>query len=276
MKILITGTTGNIGSHIYKFLSQKNNISLYEINRKKSKNIKKNSLITPQYDINAISNFIKTNKPDSVIHLAGIQDQTDPEIINFNHLKTIELLNLSIDFHIKEFIFASTGAIYGYEGTTPYQENSQPNIQNLYAESKLLAENSIKKIAKKHIRYKILRIFNVYGPLFENSLINKLKNKKNVNVYNSKDYIRDYIYITDLVKIFFNLIKINKSLLINIGNGIEWDNQKLINYFKKNNIPFYANILNKQIKSYSVADISYLKKLINYKENTKIIIKDLI
>ncbi len=155
------------------------------------------------------------------------------------------LLESMQQHHIKNFVFSSTAAVYGFPKTIPVDEESPTHPCNPYGSSKLACEQLIKEAAAAYdMNYIILRYFNVAGatdsgayglrkkqPTLLIPVINKalLENGK-VNVFGN-DYettkdgtcIRDYIHIEDLVKAHldsFNWMLENKaSNTFNLGTN---------------------------------------------------------
>ena len=111
-KLIITGATGFIGFNLIEQLSKKYEIfalSRRPISKKKQNNIKfvlyKN-----------INSFLKKNKIHCIVHTAAISPSvgvTIEDYIESNINLTNFLLNRSIYYGVKNFIFLSSLSIYG-------------------------------------------------------------------------------------------------------------------------------------------------------------------
>ena len=116
------------------------------------------------------------------------------------------------------------------------------NPLSCYGVGKLMSENYL-KIYKNKISFISLRMFNVYGPgqdmnnlrqgMVSIFLAQAKKNKK-ILVKGSLNRIRDFIYVDDVVNIWFKLFKSKiKNEIINLGTGKPTKVKLLINEIKK-------------------------------------------
>jgi len=271
-KLLITGSSGYIGSCLNAFL--KNKYQVYLLDKQKPKKFDeinfKNFFRCDLRDKKKLERIIKKIKPDLVIHLAAkstVNEKIKKNIYILNNLKATEnLVNSMNKFNIKKIIFSSTAAVYDKNSKSINEKFALKPISN-YGVSKLLAENIIMKNDK--LNYVILRFFNVSGCLknpivgeFHNPethlipvcVLKGIKNKKiNIfgNDYKTKDgtCVRDYVHIKDIctaIEKSKNFLDNNNSTILNIGGGKGISNKNVIVCLKK--------ILNKDIK------ISYLNK----------------
>ena len=236
---LVTGGAGFIGSHMVDFLLKKNHkvividnlvkgkTSNLKNNLKKIKFIKKDIFLFKFIDL-------KTSKLDYIFHFAGegsvVPSITNPKkYIKSNFDGTINLLEETKNFKYKKFVYAASSSCYG-KASVPTKENNI--IENLhpYAFSKYLGEEacmSWQKIYKKPINS--IRIFNAYGErigfnneygaVFPIFLKQKMSNKPLTIVGNGKQK-RDFIYVKDLVRAFYEVAKIKENgEIFNVGFG---------------------------------------------------------
>ncbi len=302
-KILITGSSGYIGSALFLYLKKKYKvIGLDKKNYKYFKNSKINLLSVIKLD-----KFIKTVKPDIVIHLAA-QSLVDEKInkkkyYENNVIATKNLINCLKKNNINDLIFASTAAVYKYENKI-IKENSKIKLLSAYAKTKFECEKLIKKSKLNSI---ILRFFNVCSSLSINGkLIGELHNpethliptvvyktifKKKIfiygNNYKTKDgtCVRDYVHIKDIcsaIKKSIMRLDINKKdqEILNIGSAFNNTNLEILNKVKKiTKIKPIYELVKKRKGDVDklICSISKSKKLLNWKPiNSKIdkIIRD--
>lgn len=176
MRILVTGTTGFVGSRLIEKLAEQKNHDLYALQR----------YVTGRYvlgadhgvktvfcdlrDHFAVRAAIREVQPEAVMHLAAISPVSysydhPNEVIDANLVGTINLAESCLREvpHFKHFLFASTSETYG-NGPVPKLEDTPQAPNSPYSVSKQAAE---KYILYMWDAYKfpatVLRPFNTYG-----------------------------------------------------------------------------------------------------------------
>ena len=222
---MITGSTGFIGSH----LSSSINLD-YKIfgvsNKNQTKKIR--NVFHHKKDLNQENIAIKSSI-STIIHLAALSDvkfcDLNPSLcIDVNVLGTKKMLEICRKKDTN-FIFSSTSHVYGTPKKIPITENETVKPGNIYASSKIMAENLCESYAKTYgLNITVLRFFSVYG---ENSpahnvvqnIINQYMTKQSVNLGNLKPK-RDFIYIDDVIDAIKLVLKDQKGYeVFNIGSG---------------------------------------------------------
>jgi len=217
MKILITGSSGLIGTAISKHLAINNEILYFDL---KSKQDIRN--------YNLINEEIK--KCDGIIHLAAVSRPREAQ----NDHKTAEEINIEGTRNIvnealkqkKWLIYASSREVYGEVSEFPVSESFALNPINVYGKTKLYAEQIINNSKEKGLKAATLRFSNVYGgqsdhfdrviPLFMSSAANS-----NPIYIAGKDNTFDFTHISDVTIAIDKTIKnINTNLPeLNICTG---------------------------------------------------------
>ena len=264
-KILLTGSTGFIGSELLKKLSQ-NNIIFVTL-RKKNKIYQKNKNINKIYfnNYNKLNKSLKKISVDFVIHCAthyvkhhkhdDLKKLSDSNILFGN----IILENLD-KMKVKKFINFST--------VWENYDAKKDNYFNLYSVYKKNFSNLINFYKKKNLNTKFfnLMISDTFG---KNDKRMKLINMLKINFKKSKT--------TSIVskKLFLNLL--NVSDIINAVNLILNKKIKPDTYILKNNVNYsISNIINKinkdsqkKIKIKWLSNKILKEKLFNYKQIKK-------
>jgi len=299
--ILMTGGAGYIGSHISEILI-KNNKKLFivdnlstgfkELINKKAFFYNLDILNTPK-----LRKIIIEKKIDSVIHLAaslsiGIGEKYPKLYYKNNVLGTKSLLKACNNSLVKNLIFSSTAAVYK-DKQKIVNEKSKILPKSVYGKTKLLAEKKIISYCKKEkINYGVLRYFNVCGAspsgkigliskgdhLFKNISTEIVKKRPLIKIYGN-DYntpdgtaIRDFIHVTDLAEIHYQVLKIisqsNKSKILNCGYNRGLSVKQVVDEFKsqiKKTIKIKFQKRRSGDMEILIANNKSLKKFINWK-----------
>lgn len=180
MKVLITGITGFVGSHLAEYLLTKENMEVYGILRWRSDtgNIDhiKDKLILYDCDIRdvtSVKNVINKVKPDKIFHLAGqsyvVSSWHSPhETLSTNILGQVNIFEVVRECNINPFIqIAGSSEEYGLVSSDelPVKEDTLFRPLSPYAVSKvtqdLLGYQYYKSYGLNIIR---TRAFNHTGP----------------------------------------------------------------------------------------------------------------
>jgi UDP-glucuronate decarboxylase len=225
--------------------------TLLKLNQKFSKKIKIYALVRNKQKLKKIpkSNnlkIIKTDldkkieingKVDYVIHAASKASpkyfKKDPVgTILPNIIGTRNLLELAKRKTIKDFLYFSSGEIYGKVSNKIIKEDSFGKIDPLeirscYAESKKMGENMCLAWSVQHkIPIKIGRIFHSYGPGMQLNdgrvfadFVSNVVNNQDIIIKSSGKAKRPFCYITDtIIALFTILLKGKNENAYNIAN----------------------------------------------------------
>jgi UDP-glucose 4-epimerase len=225
MKILLTGGTGFIGQHLARALADAG----YEVNcivRNPELRHKLPSNVNIFYgDLTKIRKIPECLEGvEVVVHVAaqlghyGISRDTYRAV---NHRATVDLLEMSIEHHVKQFIFCSAPFVVGL-GERLSSEDASYAPKGHYSESKVLAEKSIQEKSAGKIHYTILRTSYVYGPgdTRRIPLYKGIMRKHFVLTTSGRAYLQP-TYVSDAVDGFLLTINNEKAYeqIINIGGN---------------------------------------------------------
>lgn len=242
-RILITGGSGFLGSHLCeKLLKEGNHVICLDNFHTGDKNniahlLGKNNfeliyhdIIHPIYpDVEEIYNLAC---PASPVHY-----QNNPiKTIKTNVLGVINVLGIAKRTKAK-ILQASTSEIYGDPEVHPQTESywgkvNPIGIRSCYDEGKRAAECLMMDYRRQNgVRIKIARIFNTYGPrmsihdgrVVSNFIVQALQNK-NITVYGDGSQTRSFCYVDDMIDGLTGMMNSEDNFYgpVNIGNPVEF------------------------------------------------------
>lgn len=220
MKILLTGGTGFIGSHLLEKLLKNTSYNLVVLKRSTSNIFRIEHLLDrlKLYDVDVIDLkevFLK-EKIDGIIHLATYykkeHDFDDIEhLIQSNVTFPTKLLQLALENNVKFFI--NTGTFFQYNlYSNPINENNFKEPYNLYASSKSSFDQIIKYFVRKsNINLLTLNLSTPFGFNDNHKLIpflikSVLDDKKIVLEKGEQKW--DFIYVIDVINAYIKGIEL--------------------------------------------------------------------
>ncbi|MFH1422092.1 MAG: NAD-dependent epimerase/dehydratase family protein [Planctomycetota bacterium] len=222
MKILVTGGTGFIGSHIVdRLISEKHQVRCLIRNNKSQRWLAGKPVEFATGDIlDSKTLFRAVRGVDTVIHAAGIVKAKDySEFKKINIEGTLNTAKVCIAEKTKRFIFISSQAAAGPgKNETPLTEDSLCRPVSLYGKSKLEAERKLLSLRNK-LDITIIRPCSVYGPRDSMILsLFQLIKKYRLNVtFGKKDTVASLIHVRDLadaVTLTLSPVAINKTYFV--------------------------------------------------------------
>jgi GDP-4-dehydro-6-deoxy-D-mannose reductase len=227
-KVLITGSAGFTGRHLIQYLKNLDHLALVGLDIIATSDIKHHMI--DMLDPVSIISVLEQERPDYIIHLAGINKSDSPELYyKCNVFTTINILEGIVKnelFNTKS-LFISTSAVYGRATDSLVSESSDVNPINFYGSSKLSMETVIRQYtANYNIQTFIMRPFNLVGPgqssdfvipSFIEKLL-KIKNGLKTPILNTGNLnsARDFIDVRDAVEAYW--IVLNQGTSGNIYN----------------------------------------------------------
>jgi UDP-glucose 4-epimerase len=217
VKILITGGSGFIGSHIvehYQDLAAEIRVldNLRTGYRKNLDGLQHVFLEGSVTDREAVAKAVKG--VDYVFHLAALvsvpESMAKPgECVDINVHGLLNVLEASAAAGVKKLVFASSAAIYGDNPTVPKLESMLPEPKSPYAITKLDGEYYLDLFNRERgLETAAIRFFNVFGPRQDPKgayaaavpiFIEKALKGEDITVYGDGGQTRDFIYVKDIV-----------------------------------------------------------------------------
>jgi len=247
-KILVTGGAGFLGSHLCERLLNEGNdvVCLDNYFTGQKRNVVHLmdhpyfELIGPEFPMTFIievDDILKLACPASPIHY-----QYNPiKTVKTSVMGAVNMLGLAKRIRAK-ILQASTSEVYGdpkiHPQTEDYWGHVNPiGIRACYDEGKRCAETLFVNYNKQnHVRTKIIRIFNTYGPrmhpndgrVVSNFIVQALKNN-DITIYGDGSQTRSFCYCDDLIDGMIRMMNSRDEFTgpVNIGNPNEFTIREL-------------------------------------------------
>jgi len=248
--IIITGVAGFIGSSLAKslLLDGEKVVGIdsmsdyYSIHLKKYRldNLKKFANFTfihhDLMDTTDLKKILTKNDVSSLYHLAAqagvrLKQKDYKKYISSNIFGFLNIMMVSIDYQIPNFLFASSSSVYGNKEQLFIERVTREMPQGLYGATKFTNEILAKSyVNNSNTKARALRFFTAYGPagrpdmayfrIFQNLILNKT-----FNVNGTGNQARDFTYIDDIIRLTKKLdldLKLRGNGYfdeVNIGSG---------------------------------------------------------
>ena len=216
MKLLLTGSSGFIGSHLRPLLEAQ--FDVYH-------------LISDLRDHEAVAKEVAAFSPEIIVHLAARTEveKSFYEQVAFSEINYVGSVNLieaaSRLPNLKNFVFASTMEVYGWQPISDevvkniipkeyvaFDEHTQPNPNAPYSVAKYGVEKYLEYMHRScGFPFSAVRQTNCYGRKDNNFFITEqiisqmLANPNEINLGYAEPY-RNFIYIDDLLDVWMEII----------------------------------------------------------------------
>lgn len=274
-KILITGSSGYIGSHLCSMLGND-----YEVHGL--------DIVDPKVPLNEFYRC-DIKRPfeipndvvyDAVIHLAALVNvgESEQKPISYYITNLNGTMNVVNKIKTKNFIFASTGAAQ--------------DCQSAYGISKRAAEDVVREYCTQHREtpYTIFRFYNVIGstvvaPTNPDGLMYNLMKARETGEFTifGNDYdispdgtcVRDYVHVNEICDSLMQAIEKPSNSIESLGHGVGYTVREIVSLFQKvNDIDIdvkYGPRRKGDIPSSVLEDVSpYMRSLYSIEELLKV------
>lgn len=256
MRVLVTGISGFIGSHLAEYLTQAlPNVELFGLVRPRAcvlalkKVADRIKIIEADVrDQGSVLKALSEVRPDRIFHLAGqsaaeMSFRAPAETFTSNALGTVHLLEALLELQINPVVLiASSAEVYGlaYADELPLRETASFRPLSPFGVSKaaqdLLGFQYYKAYGLKVIR---ARIFNTLGPRQPvyyqvSSLARQIaeiekKKRDPVLKVSNLETKKDYTDIRDLVRALWLISeKSEPGEVLNLGSGQAWSGNEIL------------------------------------------------
>jgi len=236
MRILVTGGSGFIGSHIVEHFQGKAEVRVLDNLRSGHKENLTGFDVDFRFgdicDRQAVDSAMEG--VDYVFHLAAMISVPESmtkiaECIRINDLGMINVLESAAAAGVKKLCFSTSAAIYGDNPVMPKVETMFPEPKSPYAITKLDGEYYCRMFTQEgKLQTACLRYFNVFGPRQDPKsayaaavpiFIAKALANEDLTIFGDGEQTRDFIYVKDIVAANAFFAMNDRTGVHNIANG---------------------------------------------------------
>lgn len=218
-RILITGVTGFIGSHLAQALVRAHEVwgllrhSPSRDLERLAPFLHKVHLVTSDLtDFVGVLSVLRRIDPEVVIHLAAMSPVRHSFEMPFAYVQANIIGTLNLAHAMLELpdptrrllVYASTAEVYGIQSAGPIREDAPLLPSSPYANTKAVTDTYLRMMTPVYgLRTIVLRCVNTYGRKIETNfmveyLITRMLRREPVHV-GAPDSLRDYMYVSDHV-----------------------------------------------------------------------------
>lgn len=178
-------------------------------------------------------------KIDQVVHLAApvsVPESLEEPVKYWDgiYVGTKNIINWAYERGCKNFVAASTAAVYGDSQDLPLSEESPVSPMSPYAEYKLEMEDLLKAFHRPEMQCTALRFFNVFGegqrdsggyvsavPIF----LKQYESYQPITVTGDGEQTRDFVYVGDVARACMLALEGKWRIVMpiwNVGTGQEF------------------------------------------------------
>jgi len=234
-KVLITGSTGFIGSNLAR-LALNHDAEVYILYRATSNKWRINNILNSVHgfcvdlsDSGRLNSIVSEIQPDIVYHTAaygGNPLQKDQQtIVDSNLMGTINMINACRKVNLDLFVNTGSSSEYGIK-TRSILEDDLLEPVNDYGISKAAATLYCQAVARnEELPIVTLRLFSPYGSyeghsrLISSTIIACLRGE-NPRI-SSRSFVRDFVFIDDVLDAYLKVVDASdvSGKIFNIGYG---------------------------------------------------------
>lgn len=199
MKIVITGSNGQLGSELQDLLKDHADKELYFLDRKQ----------LPLDQTRIIQDILAMYQPDLIIHAAAYtavdKAESEPALADaINHLASEEIAQYC-RLHDVKLIAISTDYVFDGNSDKALTEEATVDPINTYGLTKLKGEQAILKWHAESIVIRTSWVYSTYGNNFVKTMIRLMSERDEIGVIN--DQIGSPTYAKDLARAIVDIIE---------------------------------------------------------------------
>jgi dTDP-4-dehydrorhamnose reductase len=228
MKVLVTGTSGQLGYDVMEELARRGYGGVGADRSETEAEFE--HVVLDITDKERVLKVVQELKPDVIVHCAAwtnVDGAEDPEnldkvrAVNVKGTRNLALAAKEVD---AKFVYISTDYVFNGEGTKPWRPDDKNYAPiNVYGQSKLDGELEVSRILDKYFIVRIAWVFGRNGKNFIKTMIEVGKKHSTVKVVD--DQIGTPTYTVDLARLLIDMIETDEYgyyHATNEGGYISW------------------------------------------------------
>lgn len=224
MKIIITGSSGLLGTELCKIVGKDNRLAGIDKIDPKIQLPELNFYKEDVLDIKAVKRIFDRENADIIIHTAAFTDVDGCE----TNEGTAYKVNTEVVRDIAEiskksgmfFMFISTDFVFGGDKRIPYTEVDKPQPVNVYGKTKWLAEKEITRVLERYMIIRTSWLYGENGKNFVDTIISKTATEKSLSIVDdqtgSPTYAKD---LADAIRSVILLCKKETKNIFHVSNS---------------------------------------------------------
>lgn len=183
-------------------------------------------------DPDGVARVVDDVRPGTIVHLASVLRGED--LVAQNALIDEAIATASRGAAVPHVVNLSSAAVYGTQHPTARREGDELAGTSAYAQSKIHGEERFRALAVDGpTQVTTLRLFNVAGPAFPDSLVMKLLTatpEAPVALTEPDRFVRDYIHQSDAIAMIRSAMStpVGGSHVLNLGSGVAVSTRMLL------------------------------------------------
>ncbi len=228
MKVLVTGTSGQLGYDVAEELIRRGHEPIGADRHEGPGEFE--HIILDITDAEKVMETVKEMKPDAIVHCAawtnvdGAEAPENLEVVRAVNVTGTENMAEAAKAVDAKMIYISTDYVFDGEGEEPWQPDDKNYAPiNVYGQSKLDGELAVSRILDKYFIVRIAWVFGKNGKNFVRTMIEVGKNHDTVRVVD--DQIGTPTYCPDLARLLVDMLETDKYgyyHATNEGGYISW------------------------------------------------------
>lgn len=243
--VLITGASGMIGMYLTSALLQKKH-KVFAIDSKPNEFVGTN----PDYsfvqcditDKSTIENLLKSQRIDTMVHLACSVDNDIDSLITDDVMKTSKtadkfIYDAAVSANVVSIVLLSTTDVYGMQkGREPIRETTAEKGSSYYADLKLTSEKFLQKAVKKtNVVPVIARVAPVYTAEYTQNLRDRVYDAKEDVAYIIREGENSFSFccvfnLIDFISAIVNVPSVKYDGVFNIADTRMISSKEILDY----------------------------------------------